>query len=103
MDTLDKIKQMQQAWGLSKYELSKRSGLSQSTISNLYRRNNEPTLHTLKQISKVFGVSPAVFVAEEGETVPLTGQQQEMLELFNGLSKENQEILVKIAKVMQAG
>ena len=54
IDVLERITQLRQGRNWSEYELSKRSGVAQSTISSLYRNNNLPTLPTLEAISSAF-------------------------------------------------
>ena len=43
MDTKNRIKELMDERGWTIYELSKRSGLAQATLSNMWKRNTEPT------------------------------------------------------------
>ena len=60
--------------GWSEYRLAKESGLSQSTISNLFVRNTLPSIATLEIICKSFGITLAQFF-EDGNFVELTDVQ----------------------------
>ena len=53
MDTNGKLRQLLSDIGWSEYRLAKNSGLSESTIANIYRRNTVPSITTLEAICKV--------------------------------------------------
>ena len=55
----------------SEYRLALESGLSQSTISNIFSRNTTPSIPTLESICKGFGITLAQFFAE-GDWVVLS-------------------------------
>ena len=64
----------QQAERLSEtlYELAKNSGISQSTISTWYRKNQTPTIQTLDKVCKGFGITLSQFFAEGDDSIFLT-------------------------------
>ena len=80
MDVNERLRQLLQAQGWTQYRLAKESGLSESTLANLFKRNTVPTVSTLEQICSGFGITLAQFFAE-GNTVELT---PELAELFDG-------------------
>lgn len=100
METLEKIRELQRSRNWSKYMLAKKAGLPQSTISNMFKRNNDPTLSTLKAIAKAFEVPASTLIDEDGERVVLTERQKELVDNFNALSHENQDIILKMQKAM---
>lgn len=61
MDTKTRIKELMDARGWTIYELSKRSGLSQTTISNMWKRNTEPTIPSLRAMQWFRNYALAVF------------------------------------------
>ena len=65
MDTKNRIKQLmnQRQWTL--YELARRSGLAQTTLANMWRRNNEPSIPSLRLICNAFGITLTQFFSEE--------------------------------------
>ena len=71
MDVLAEITRLplQRKW--SEYELAQYSGLSQSTISTWYRKNQVPTIQTLEKICHGFGISLSQFFAGEEDVVRL--------------------------------
>ena len=70
MDVLGRIEQLMEQRGWSVYRLCKESGLAQSTLSHVFRKDSEPTISTLETICKAFGLTLGEFFAE-GEFVPL--------------------------------
>lgn len=68
MDAKEKIKQIMKSKNISEYRLAKLSGLSQSTISNIFVRNTAPTLPTIKAICNGLGITMSQFFAEDSES-----------------------------------
>ncbi|HIZ08047.1 MAG TPA: helix-turn-helix transcriptional regulator, partial [Candidatus Eubacterium avistercoris] len=50
MDVIARINEIMKQQGLTTYQLSKKSGLSQSTLANMNTRNTTPTIPTLESI-----------------------------------------------------
>lgn len=98
MNALERIKQLLTEREWSVYKLSKLSGVSQSTLSNLFNRNNDPSISTLEDICKAFGITLSQFFAEEGELVALNKEQTEMLEKWSTLTSEQKNALLKLLK-----
>ena len=80
LDTLGRLRQLLDERNWTEYRLAKASGLSDSTIKNIYKRNTQPTIDTLEAICRGFGITLAQFFAD-GEMVELT---PDLKELFNG-------------------
>ena len=67
LDVQQHIRELMEERGWSEYKLAKMANLPQSTISNLFKRNNVPTLYTLEAICKAFGMTPgAILFRREG-------------------------------------
>ena len=64
MDTKKRIKELMDERGWTVFELAKRSGLAQTTISNMWRRNTEPTIPSLCALCNGFGITLSLFFAE---------------------------------------
>ena len=76
-DVNQKLQQILVEKGWSEYRLSKESGLSESTIANIFKRNNVPTIATLEAICGGFGITLSQFFAEN-EMVELTPDLKEL-------------------------
>ena len=98
MNTLERIRKLLDDRNWSMYKLSKLSGVSQSTLSNMFSRNNDPSISTLEDICKAFGITLSHFFANDGELVVLTKEQSEMLEKWSTLSDEQKSALLKLLK-----
>ena len=100
MDTLARLKQLLNDRGWTEYRLSKECGLAQSTIGNIYRRNVNPSLDTLKTICKGFGITLSQFFAE-GEVVELTPELKEVFENWVSLTPKQKEAALQMLKAMK--
>lgn len=100
METNERIKQLMNERGWTEYRMAKESGLSQSTIANLFRRNTVPSVMTLEAICKGFGITLAQFFSE-GSMVELTDEQKELFERWVTLSKEQKALLYDLIKNMK--
>ena len=61
LDARERIQQLMQERNWTIYRLAKESGLSQTTISNIFKRNNEPSIPTLKRLCGAFGITMSQF------------------------------------------
>lgn len=93
MDVLHKLHVMMKENNYTEYRLAKISNLSQSTISNIFTRNNVPTIATLEKICSAFGITLSQFFAEEDDLVALTKEDKDMLHSMRFLNA-NQKILL---------
>ena len=69
IDILKEITRLRLERNWSEYELAKNSGLTQSTISTWYRKNQIPTIQTLDKICKGFGITLSQFFAEGDDAI----------------------------------
>lgn len=100
MDAKVRIKQLMQEKNITEYRLAKLSGLSQSTISNIFLRNTAPTIPTIEAICGGLGISLAQFFSEDGheEAVYLTEEQKELFNTWLSLSPEQKDVVEKLIK-----
>ena len=84
----------------SEYRLALESGLSQSTISNIFSRNTTPSIPTLESICKGFGITLAQFVAE-GDWVELTPEQHKMFLAWSSLSSTQKKAISQLIDAMK--
>ena len=90
MEILEKIQQLQAARGWSTYKLAKEAKIPQSTLSNLSKRGNSPTVPTLQAVCHAFGISLAQFFSSLDEGA-LTSEQLELLKNWALLSRMQKE------------
>ena len=100
MNTNERIVALMRERGWTEYRLAKESGLSQSTIANLFQRNTIPSISTLESICAGFGITLAQFFSD-GNFVELTDEQVEFFEKWKYLTPEQKELIFKIIENMK--
>lgn len=91
MEVLEKIEKLRKEKGWSVNFLALESGLTQSTLNNLYSRNTEPKISTLRAICNAFGITLSDFFKEEDN-------EDELIRRVKSLSQENKKALLQIIK-----
>ena len=94
MEVLEKIEILRKEKGWSINYLAMESGLTQSTLNNLYSRNTEPKISTLRAICGSFGITLSEFFKEEEN-------EDELIRRVKTLSKENKTALLQILKCLR--
>jgi len=101
MDAKERIQDLMQERGWTEYRLAIASGLSQSTIANIFSRNTTPSISTLEAICHGFGITLAQFFAE-GQLVELTDEQQSMFKTWSSLTSDQKDVLHRLILVMKS-
>lgn len=82
---------------MSMYALSKRSGISQSSLSNLMKRGSTPSFFTLDKICDGLGITLAQFFSDEREILDLTEEQKKVLQAWDRLTdREKQAVAIYV-------
>ena len=103
MDVLKRIDEIMRKQHLNDYQLSKLSGLSTSTISNMRKRNTIPPIATLEYICDSFDMTLSQFFVDEGTLLyPVNDTQKDFLDYFILLTEEQQQLVLEVVKNMQA-
>ena len=97
MNILDRLTELQRQRGWSDYKIAKEAGLSPNTVSNIYRRGNIPSLATLEQLCKAFGITMAQFFAED-YLIEATPEVRELIEKWSALNNEQKAAIWQIIK-----
>lgn len=99
MNVQERIRQLMEERGWTDYRLTKESGLSASTVTNMFNRNNAPTLPTLEAVCRAFGITLAQFFSENGES-PLTEEQEKLFARWSTLTDEQKRLLLELMGTM---
>lgn len=97
-----RIRELCDKKNMSMYALSKKTGISQSSLSNLMKRGSIPNFFTLNRICEGLGVTLSQFFADGDEKLDLTEEQKLVLKTWEGLSdkeKKAVEIYVRGIKL----
>ncbi len=102
MDVLARITKLRLDRGWTEYELAKRSGLPQSTISTWYSKNMLPTVTSLESICKGFGISMSQFFLDEssGDPTVLNRQQIRLIAYAARLNPEQYDSLLNFLETL---
>lgn len=92
MDVLERLRRIMFERNWTEYRLAKESGLSQSTISNLFHRSGQPSIATLEVICGAFGITLAQFFADDN-MVELTDEQYSFFTRWAALKPEQKALI----------
>jgi transcriptional regulator with XRE-family HTH domain len=90
MDVHKRLRQLLNERGWTEYRLSKKCGLSESTLANIFRRNTMPSITTLEAICNGFGITLSQFFAED-EMVELTPELKNLFDKWIALTPEQKD------------
>lgn len=93
---VERIKQLCEEKNMSQYEVAKRAGITQSSMSNLMNRGSQPRVDTLGKVCHGLGISLAQFFAPPGEYPDLTEEQKAHLRNWDSLSPKEKTANDKI-------
>ena len=94
MDVLRKINKMRLDREWSVYKLSVESGISQSTLTNMFNRETLPSITTLECICNAFGITMSDFFKENSEL----NQDDEFVTLYNALDADLKKSVLTIMR-----
>lgn len=100
MDAQKRIKQLMDDRGWTDYRLAKESGLSHSTVTNMFNRNNAPTLPTLESVCRAFGITLAQFFSDGDSPNALTEEQQKLFSRWSTLTEKQKQLLLELMNTM---
>ena len=95
----ERLKEARKNAGLSQKEVSERTGIAKSTLSEYESGKTTPTMNALYKIMNVIGVSADFLFQDEVENheTVLTERESELIGYSRKLSENNQEKLLKYA------
>ena len=87
--------------GLTKYRLAQLTGMSQTAIGSIISKESIPTIPTLEKLCSAFGITLAQFFVEDGGRLNLTEEQNEILEIWDGLETKEREIFLSFIRSLK--
>ena len=100
MDVLQRLAELQKQHGWSDYRIAKEADLSPNTVSNIYRRNNIPSMTTLEALCNAFGISMAQFFADD-DMIEVTPEIKELVDRWSALTEEQKAAIWQILKTYE--
>lgn len=94
-ETVRKIEKLMKERNWTLYHLSVESDLPYSSIENLFRRNTEPTLPTLRSLCRGFGVSMSEFFSDEPAPLRIdyTMEEQNLIIEYRSLRRTDRRLV----------
>lgn len=99
MDTNERLRKLLDERGWTYYKLSKSSGLSESTVTNIFKRNTVPSVPTLELICKGFGITLSQFFAD-GDMVELTPDLKQIFDGWCNLTPKQKQAVMQMIDAM---
>lgn len=96
MDVVARIEELLAQRGWTKYHLAKEANLSQSTISSMVIRGNNPTITTVESCCQAFGITLAEFFAPDSQEKEFTLEERRLICDWRNLSPEMQRAIQKL-------
>lgn len=87
--------------GYTKYRLSQLTEMSQTALANILNKKSVPTVVTLERICDAFGITLAQFFTDNAGRLDLTEDQNEILEIWDGLETKEKEILLSFIRSLK--
>ena len=100
MDVQKRIRDLMKLRGWTDYRLAKEASLSHSTVTNMFNRNNAPTLPTLEAVCRAFGITLAQFFADEVDPAQLTDEQRTLFARWSSLTERQKNLLLDLMETM---
>ena len=101
MDAQKRIRELMEERGWSEYRLAKEANLSHSTVSNMFNRNNAPTLPTIEAVCRAFGLTLVQFFSEGDGPAELTEEQRTLFAKWSTLTEEQKNALLHLMNTMK--
>ena len=97
MDIVERLIEVLDKYGWTKYRLSKESKIPESTLSNIFHRGTVPTIATLQAICETMNISLAEFFSDDKQVV-MTPELEEFYEEWILLTPEKRKHLIQSMK-----
>lgn len=102
MNVQKRLRELMNERNWSCYRLAKESDLSQSTVANLFDRNNSVSIPVLEIICEGLGISMSQFFIQENEVFAiLTPEEKDFLYHWISLTPEQQQALRDLMNLMK--
>jgi len=93
-NVIERIKELCTIRGWTYYRLAKESGIPYSTLTTMLHKTNVPSIPTLLKICDGFHISIAQFFSPEDDTVKLSADEKECLQLWEQLDLTSKTLAV---------
>lgn len=99
MDVKARIQQLMEERGWTFYRLAKEANISWSTLRNMFKRNNDPSIYTLECICKGMGMTLPQFFDVDNQ-MGLTEEQRQLIQQWSRLNDRNKRLVSELVDVL---
>lgn len=99
MDLIARIDELLVQRGWTKYQLAKEANLSQSTISSMINRGNNPTISTIESCCRAFGITLAEFFDADLQDKEFSLEERKFIRDWRQLSPEMKDAVQQMIAV----
>ena len=99
MDIKEKLQELMDQRGWSYYRLAKESGISWSTIRNMFKRGTEPTIPTLEALCGGLGISLADLLLGES-AAQLGAPELELLRAWRDVDPQDRALCLELMRAL---
>ena len=100
MDAIARIRELMTRRGWTIYRLSKESGITITTLINLFSRSKQPSLQTVEIICETMNISLAEFFAQDSAPGGFTEEQTKLFTLWDSLTEEQKDAMLELLHSM---
>ncbi len=100
MTSMEKIKKLRIAKGLTIYKLSKETGITQNHISDLECGRRNPSLDTLKRLIVPLGISLSELFCDDETVTYLTESERKLVENYRTLPDDKGKLLLEMSEAL---
>lgn len=90
MDVIARIQELREERGWTNYQLAKKAGLSQSTMTSAMNRGNNVTVQTIQKCCEAFGITMAEFFDDSLRIKEFSLRERKLVEDWRKLPSEIQ-------------
>ena len=100
MKVLEKIESLRKERNWSIYQLANESGLTQSTLTNMFKRGTCPTIDTLEKICSAFGVSLSEFFDDNQEKIYANRKEIDFINKYRSLNDNEKKAVSQLINTL---
>lgn len=95
-----RIKEIREARGLTRYQITQITGISGHHIKGIEEGTRQPTIETLEKMIVPLGITLAELF-NEGESTFLSEKERQLIQNFRTISEEKSEALLIISEALK--
>jgi len=99
MDAAERIRVLMKERGWSMYMLSKKSGLSSTTLQTMFARHTMPSIPTVEAICGALGITMAQFFSPDADNA-LDADRQQLLAEYDKLPDHQRRAVLELLRQM---